>query len=64
MQVGKEIWKELENKVNEDLYYIEIARGEDERSIYRMYAKSANDAMNKALKNLSDGWEIKGVSTI
>nr|DAT47996.1 MAG TPA: hypothetical protein [Caudoviricetes sp.] len=50
--------------MNEDLYYIELSNGK-KNIVYRMYAKSANDARNKALKNLSmSGYEIKSISTI
>lgn len=58
------IWKEINKQMNEDLYYIELSNGK-ENIVYRMYAKSANDARNKALKNLSmSGYEIKSISTI
>lgn len=58
------IWKEINKQMNEDLYYTELSNGK-ENIVYRMYAKSANDARNKALKNLSmSGYEIKSISTI
>lgn len=58
------IWKEINKQMNEDLYYIELSNGK-ENIVYRMYAKSANDARNKALKKLSmSGYEIKSISTI
>ena len=58
------IWKEINKQMNEDLYYIELSNGK-ENIVYRMYAKSANDARNKVLKNLSmSGYEIKSISTI
>lgn len=57
------VWGKIKNQMNDYLFFVDTAKGEDHK-IIKVYAKDSGAARKKVESYLENGWKVESINAV